>query len=47
MMQAGRVILAIDSSKFGRRALVRLGHLDEVGHSRLRRLSYRQAAEGG
>jgi DeoR family glycerol-3-phosphate regulon repressor len=30
MMQAGRVILAIDSSKFGRRALVRLGNLDEV-----------------
>jgi DeoR family glycerol-3-phosphate regulon repressor len=30
MLQAGRVILAIDSSKFGRRALVRLGSLDEV-----------------
>lgn len=30
MLQAGRVILAIDSSKFGRRALVRLGNLHEV-----------------
>jgi DeoR family glycerol-3-phosphate regulon repressor len=30
MLQANRVILAIDSSKFGRRALVRLGSLDEV-----------------
>lgn len=30
MLQAGQVILAIDSSKFGRRALVRLGSLNEV-----------------
>lgn len=30
MQQAGRVILAIDSSKFGRRALVRLGSIDEA-----------------
>jgi DeoR family transcriptional regulator, glycerol-3-phosphate regulon repressor len=30
MQQAGRVILAIDSSKFGRRALVRLGSFDEA-----------------
>lgn len=30
MLQANRVILAIDSSKFGRRALVRLGNLNEV-----------------
>lgn len=30
MLQAGRVILAIDSSKFGRRALVRLGSVREV-----------------
>lgn len=30
MMQAGRVILAIDSSKFGRRGLVRLGSLRDI-----------------
>ncbi|PYE87845.1 DeoR/GlpR family DNA-binding transcription regulator [Phyllobacterium leguminum] len=30
MQQAGRVILAIDSSKFGRRALVRLGSVREA-----------------
>lgn len=30
MMQAGRVVLALDSSKFGRRGLVRLGSLRDV-----------------
>ncbi|MDF2999503.1 MAG: glycerol-3-phosphate transcriptional regulator protein [Xanthobacteraceae bacterium] len=30
MQQAGSVILALDSSKFGRRGLVRLGSLRDV-----------------